>query len=145
MYHRPRDGWDDGPTPPRRIEIGSPSLRWRVTDPAAPVRVLVASHPLLNMPNVIRPADWQGWVRERGLYFARTWDPDYVPLLELADPGEAPLQGALLAAPVGKGRHVHVALALHHQFAALVPGAFRLLANLVARPPHSRMRSIGID
>jgi hypothetical protein len=48
--------------------------------------------------------------------------------------GEPPLRGALLAAPVGAGRHVHVALVLHHQFTALVPGAFRLLANLVARP-----------
>jgi hypothetical protein len=50
----------------------------------------------------------------------------------MADDGEPALQGALLAAPVGAGRHVHVALALHHQFQALVPGAFRLLANLVA-------------
>jgi hypothetical protein len=29
---------------------------------------------------------------------------------------------------------VHVAPALQHQFAALLPGAFRLLANLVAWP-----------
>jgi hypothetical protein len=72
-------------------------------------------------------------VRERGLYFASEWDPAYVPLLEMADPDEPPLRGALLAAPVGRGRHVHVALALHHQFSALVPGPFRLLANLVAR------------
>jgi len=72
------------------------------------------------------------------LYFASEWDPAYVPLLEMADPLEPPLRGALLAAPVGSGQHVHVALALHHQFSALVPGAFRLLANLVSRPPANR-------
>ncbi len=131
LYHRPQDGW--GATPPLPLTIGSPSLRWRVTDPAAEVRVLAPDHPLLTAPNRIDPADWDGWVRERGLYFARAWDPAYTSLLAMADPGEAPLTGALLAAPVGRGRHVHVALALHHQWEALVPGAFRLLANLVSR------------
>ena len=101
-----------------------------MTDPAAPVRVLAPEHRLLTWPNRIGPEDWDGWVRERGLYFAADWDPAYVPLLAMADAGEAALSGALLAAPVGRGRHVHVALALHHQFPALVPGAFRLLARL---------------
>jgi len=133
MYHRPGDGWDEGRTPPRRLVIGSPSFRWRVTDPAAPVTVLAPEHPILTRPNVIGPADWDGWVRERGLYFASEWDPAYQALIELSDPGEPPLRGALLAAPVGAGRHVHVALALHHQFSELVPGAFRLLANLVSK------------
>lgn len=132
FYHRPEDGWDEGRTPPFPIMPGRPSLRWRVTDPATPVTVLALGHPILNIPNVITAADWEGWVRERGLYFASAWDAAYTPLLELADAGEPPLRGALLAAPVGKGRHIHVALALHHQFRALVPGAFRLLANLVA-------------
>ncbi len=132
MYHRPEDGWHEGRTPPLPLMPGRPSLRWRVTNPAAPIGVLAPEHPLLNTPNVISPADWNGWVRERGLYFASSWYPAYTPLLELADPGEPMLRGALLAAPVVKGRHIHVALALHHQFRALVPGAFRLLANLVA-------------
>ncbi len=132
FYHRPEDGWDEGCTPPLPIRPGRPSLRWRVTDPAAPVTVLAPGHPILNVPNVIAAADWQGWVRERGLYFASTWDAAYTPLLELADEGEPPLRGSLLAAPFGKGRHIHVALALHYQFEALVPGAFRLLANLAA-------------
>jgi LmbE family N-acetylglucosaminyl deacetylase len=135
LYHRPGDGWQDGRTPPLRIVIGNPSIRWRVTVPTAPVTVLQPRHAVLRYPNAIGAADWEGWVRERGLYFARDWDDAYVPLLAMADPGEAPLRGGLLAAPVGRGRHVHVALALHHQLSALVPGAFRLLANLVAGPP----------
>jgi hypothetical protein len=132
MYHRPEDGWNEGRTPLLPLLPGRPSLRWRVTDPTAPVTVLAPDHPLLTTPNRIEAADWDGWVRERGLYFACSWDPAYVPLLEMADPGEPMLRGALLAAPFGRGRHVHVALALHHQLRALVPGAVRLLANLVA-------------
>jgi len=133
LYHRPGDGWHPDTTPPRRIAIGAPSYRWRVTDPAAPVRVLTPDAQLLRRPNAIGPGDWEGWVRERGLHFASDWDSAYRPLLEMADPGMPPLHGALLETKNGHGSHVHVALALHHQFEALVPGAFRLLANLVAR------------
>lgn len=131
LYHRPSDGWNPATTPPLRLEIGAPSLRWRVTDPAAPVTVLAPGHVLLAGPNRIGDADWQGWDKERGLYFAAARDPAYVPLLAMNDPGEAPLDGALVSAPVGSGRHTHVSLALHHQLDRLVPGAFRLLANLV--------------
>ena len=131
LYHRPSDGWDPASTPPRRVEIGSPSLRWRVTDPAAPVTVLEPSHPLLNGPNKIGPEDWGGWNKERGLYFASGWDECYEPLISLSDKGETPLTGGLISARIGEGRHTHVSLAIHHQLDCLVPGAFRLLANLV--------------
>ena len=131
LYHRPWDNWDPDQIPPLRLEIGQPSLRWRVTDQAAEVTHLV-EHPCLSTPNLIGPDDWAGWVKERGLYFAKSWDPAYVPLLAMADPGEDPHHGALLVADVGRGRHVHVALILHHQMENLVPGAFRLMANLIA-------------
>jgi len=131
LYHRPTDGWDPDRTPPRRLAIGSPSVRWRVTDPAAPVNVLKPDHPLLNAPNRIEAGDWRGWDKERGLYFAADYDPVYEELLSLNDPGENPLRGALISARIGRGRHTHVALVLHHQLDKLVPGAFRLLANLV--------------
>lgn len=131
LYHRPWDNWDPDGTPPRRLEIGQPSLRWRVTDETAAVRHL-ADHPVLSAPNPIGSADWDGWVKERGLYFAKAWDDAYVPLLQMADPDEAPLDGALLVADIGKGRHVHTSLILHHQMENLVPGAFRLMANLIA-------------
>jgi LmbE family N-acetylglucosaminyl deacetylase len=131
LYHRPTDQWDPDRTPPRRLAIGSPSLRWRVTDPSAPVTVLRPDHPLLTCPNRIEAEDWQGWDKERGLYFAADYDPAYEELLALNDPGESPLRGSLLSARIGQGRHTHVALVLHHQLDRLVPGAFRLLANLV--------------
>lgn len=132
LYHRPWDGWDADRTAPRRLEIGQPSLRWRVTDERAEVTVLRPDHPLLNAPNRIGPMDWEGWHKERGLYFASAWDEAYVPLLSMGDPDESPHQGSLLSAEIDKGRHSHTSLILHHQMECLVPGAFRLMANLVA-------------
>lgn len=131
LYHRPTDGWNPETTPVRRLEIGKPSLRWRVTDPQAEVTVLLPDHPLLAGPNRIDAADWGGWDKERGLYFASRWDDVYEPLLAMHDVDEQPLKGALVSGVIGKGRHTHTSLVLHHQMDKLVPGAFRLMANLV--------------
>ena len=131
LYHRPWDNWDPDTVPPARLEIGQPSLRWRVTDETAEVRHLAPDHPILTTPNAIDADVWQGWHKERGLYFAKSWDPAYTPLLAMSDAGEDPLHGALLSARIGQGRHTHVALILHHQMAQLVPGAFRLMANIL--------------
>ena len=130
LYHRPWDNWDPDSAPPKRLEIGKPSLRWRVTDAQATVTHL-QDHALLNTPNAITKADWYGWVKERGLYFAKSWDDAYTPLLSMSDPNEHALTGSLLTAKVGTGRHTHCSLILHHQMANLVPGAFRLMANLI--------------
>ncbi|MBM6594384.1 PIG-L family deacetylase [Microvirga pudoricolor] len=131
LYHRPTDAWDPDHTPPRRLVIGSPSLRWRVTDPSAPVTILAPDHPLLTSPNRIGPQDWADWDKERGLYFVSEASPEYESLIAVNDPGEAPLKGGLVSGRIGRGRHTHVALVLHHQMDKLVPGAFRLMANLV--------------
>ncbi len=134
LYHRPWDNWDPLTVPPRPIIIGKPSLRWRVTDENSVVTHLLPEHPLLNTPNYITDDDWHGWHKERGLYFAKSWDSAYAALLSMADPHEQPHQGALLSARIGNGRHTHTSLILHHQMEKLVPGAYRLMANLVARP-----------
>ncbi len=131
LYHRPSDNWRPDQTPPRPLTIGSPSLRWRVTNPDAVVTVLKPEHPLLVDPNAISETDWDGWHKERGLYFASAWDDAYQPLLSMHDDGEQPLYGALVSARIGKGRHTHTSLVLHHQLDRLVPGAFRLMANLM--------------
>jgi LmbE family N-acetylglucosaminyl deacetylase len=131
LYHRPWDDWNEHTIPPRRIKIGKPSLRWRVTDESATVTHLLKDHPLLNTPNNITEADWYGWHKERGLYFAAEWDTAYDALLSMADPEESPHTGALLSAQIGAGRHTHTSLILHHQMEQLVPGAFRLMANLI--------------
>ncbi len=132
LYHRPWDRWDPEKLPLGRLEIGSPSLRWRVTDENAVVRYLNPQHVLLNQPNEIGEGDWGNWHKERGLYFAKSWDSAYEPLLEMADSDEVPHQGILLAGQFGQGEHIHTALILHHQMEKLVPGAFRLMANLVS-------------
>lgn len=132
LYHRPWDNWNPETIPPARLEVGQPSLRWRVTDERAKVTHLAPDHPVLTGPNPIGPDDWAGWVKERGLYFAKSWDAAYTPLLEMADPDEAPHRGALLSAEIGAGRHTHCALIVHLQMEALVPGGFRLMANMIA-------------
>ena len=71
----------------------------RVTVEEAPVTLLKPEHPLLNVPNKIRPEDWNGWVQERGLYFMDKWDEHFKPLLSCHDPGEDAQKGGLLRAP----------------------------------------------
>jgi hypothetical protein len=103
----------------------------RVADERAPVRILAPDHPVVRVPNRLGSTDWQGWVQERGLYFARSWDRHYRPVLETHDPGEPPLAGSLLIATVGKGTYVYTGLSFFRQLPAGVPGAFRLFANLL--------------
>lgn len=104
----------------------------RVTDENAPVRLLDPSHQALSWPNRITEADFTGWVQERGLYFADSWDERYTSMLEMADPGEQPERGSLLVARVGDGWYAYTGLALFRQLPEGVPGAYRLLANLVS-------------
>ena len=131
LYHRPSDGWDTATVPLAYLKIGSPSIRYRVTDANAAVTVLEPDHPLLNYPNRITEEDWANWDKERGLYFASEWDEVYKPLLAMSDAGEEPLSGSLLSAEIGEGRHTHTSLVLHHQLDKLTPGAFRIMANLI--------------
>jgi hypothetical protein len=88
--------------------------------------------PILNTPNVIGPADFDGWVQERGLYYAESWDDRYTSIFRTNDPGEKPLLGGLLVARYGQGRYVYTGLAFFRQLPAGVPGAYRLFANLIA-------------
>ena len=115
---------------PYPIEIARPHDR--VTDETARVVLLDPASPVFHVPNEIGPADWEGWVQERGLYLARSWAPEYTPLLAMSDPGSPELKGALLAAKLGKGRYVYTGIAFFRQLPAGVPGAYRLLANLLA-------------
>jgi len=120
----------DVPIGPYPLKLG----RGRVTDENAPVRPHGKSpHALLAAPNRIGDADWAGWVQERGLYFAESYDERYVPVLELADPQEQAQLGSLLVARHGKGRYVYTGLAFFRQLPAGVPGAYRLLVNLLTK------------
>jgi LmbE family N-acetylglucosaminyl deacetylase len=106
--------------------------RDRVSVEDAPVRLLRPDHPLLTSPNRIGPGDFTGWVQERGLYFASPFDTSYDALLASADPGEPDRTGGLLYARHGRGDFVYTGLSFFRQLPAGVPGAYRLLANLVS-------------
>jgi hypothetical protein len=94
--------------------------------------MLDTAAPLFTTPNKITETDFEGWVQERGLYFASEWDERYVPLLELNDPGEEPRRGSVLVTSVGDGVFAYTALSFFRQWAGQVPGAYRLFANLIS-------------
>jgi len=122
----------DGGFAPYPLTIARPHDR--VTDENAPVTELDPSHAVFHYPNAIGDADWRGWVQERGLYFAHTWDTTYVPVLETHDPPPNPpaeLKGGLLIAPLGRGIYVYTGLSFFRQLPAGVPGAYRLFMNLL--------------
>ncbi len=115
---------------PYPFEISRPHDR--VTDETSPVRQLDPGHPVFRYPNPIGPADWDRWVQERGLYFGGSWGEEFTPLLALADPGEEEKLGALLVADLGAGSYVYTGLSFFREIPAGVPGAIRLLVNLIA-------------
>jgi LmbE family N-acetylglucosaminyl deacetylase len=106
--------------------------RDRVTLENAPVTIANPDHPLMRTPNRIGAADFEGWVQERGLYFPGTIDERYTTALSMNDPGEKPLTSGVIAAQHGKGMYIYTPLSLFRQIPAGVPGAYRLLANLVS-------------
>ncbi len=116
---------------PLPLDMGG-RLAERVVDERAPVKLLDAANPLLTTPNHITTADFDGWVEERGHGFLHSWDPGYTALTETADPGQDPQRGGLLVAHPGKGTYIYVAYALYRQLPELVPGSYRLLANLLS-------------
>ena len=120
----------------------------RVTDEHAPVTVLAAGDPLLNLPNKITDAAWKDWVQERGLYFLGDHDSRYHDLLQIEDPfpsNKGAKNGALVEATYGKGRWVYVGLGLWRELPAGVDGAYQLLANLISLGKPATPRRAGDD
>ena len=106
--------------------------KYRVTVEEAPIKFANPDSPLLQYPNHINPKDFEGWVQERGLYFAAQWDPRYQTVLSSQDPGEDPLAGGEIWTRYGKGIYIFSAYAWFRQLPAGVPGAWRLFANLLS-------------
>ncbi len=113
-----------GPYP---FEIGSQ----RVTVEEAPV-LFDAKNTLLTLPNRITEHDFDGWVQERGLYFATKWDTHYDTPFEMHDPGDSPMKGSTLVARYGKGVYIFTAFSFFRELPAGVPGAYRLFANFLS-------------
>ncbi|MEP6956791.1 MAG: NEW3 domain-containing protein, partial [Chthoniobacterales bacterium] len=106
--------------------------RDRVTKENAEVRMLAPNSPVLNSPNKITTADFNGWIQERGLYFPNEWDKAWTPILSSNDTGEKPADGSLLVARVEKGWFVYTGLSFFRELPAGVPGAYRLFANIIS-------------
>ena len=98
----------------------------------APVQFLNPASPLLHQPNEITASDFEGWIQERGLYFASKWDSHYQPLFETHDPMQKPQTGGTLYTRYGKGAYVFTAFSWFRELPAGVPGAFRIFANLLS-------------
>lgn len=127
QYNRP-DGLKTDQIAPFDLHLSGQ----RVTDETATMTFLAPDHPVLNTPNKITSADFDGWVQERGIYFPNHWDEHFTPILACHDPGESPLQGGLLVARYGKGYFVYTGLVFFRELPAGVPGAYRLFANLIS-------------
>jgi len=106
--------------------------RDRVTVEQAPIKFVDAKSALLTTPNRLTPADFDGWIQERGLYFPSEWDPAYSTVLSTNDPGEPEKPGGQLVTNFGKGVFVYTAYAWWRQLPAGVPGAIRAFVNLVS-------------
>jgi len=117
---------------PAPLPLSMGRMPERVVDEQAPVKLLNPGDGFFAWPNAITAEDFNGWVEERGHAFLDTWDPGYTALTETADPDQDPQRGGLLVAHPGKGTYIYAAYALYRQLPELVPGSYRLLANLLS-------------
>jgi LmbE family N-acetylglucosaminyl deacetylase len=131
--------WDKELPAPYPAKMGDKVAR--VTDPNSPVRFLAPDSPLMNTPNKITLADFQGWEQERGLYFWGTFDQRYQALLGLKDFNDSEVTGALVTARVGKGLYIYTGLSFFRELPAGVPGAYRLFVNLLSQTPHAAAKN----
>ena len=103
-----------------------------VSEEDAPVAILSPGRPEFTTPNRITTADFDGWVEQRGSKFFSQWDRAYTPMIETHDQGQPPQRGGWLTATYGKGHYTYFAYAFHRQVPYGVPGAYRILANLLS-------------
>jgi LmbE family N-acetylglucosaminyl deacetylase len=103
-----------------------------VSEEDSPVEILVPDAPVFNMPNRVTRADFDGWVEQRGSKFWTAWDPRYAAMIAAWDKGQPPQKGGWVHARYGKGHYTYFAYAFHRQLPYGVPGAYRLLANLLS-------------
>jgi LmbE family N-acetylglucosaminyl deacetylase len=108
----------------------------RVTEEDAPVKFLLPDNAVLHFPNEITAGDFQGWIQERGIYFAQHTDPRYQSVFSMHDSGEPDQTGSLIIGNYGKGYFTYTGLVFFRELPAGVPGAYRLLANLIALNQH---------
>jgi len=120
---------------PVRAKIGPYPFtitRTRVTDENAAVTLLNPGHSVFSFPNKITGDDFKGWIQERSIYHGSDTSGKMEKLIGMADPGEKSDDGSLLVTKYGKGWFTYTGLVFFRQLPAGVPGAYRLLANIIA-------------
>jgi LmbE family N-acetylglucosaminyl deacetylase len=110
-----------------------PRTAEEVSEEASPVEILAPDAAVLTTPNRITKADFDNWVEQRGSKFWSSWDSRYTPIISTWDRGQPPQNGGWLHARYGKGNYTYFAYALHRQLPYGVPGAYRIVANLLAQ------------
>jgi LmbE family N-acetylglucosaminyl deacetylase len=104
----------------------------RVSNEASAVEMIEEHDDLLWDPNEIGSEDFRGWSEERGGHFAERWDAHFQALLRMSDPGQPVQEGSLIRARYGRGTVVYTGLSFYRQLPGGVPGALRLLVNLLS-------------
>ena len=121
-----------GPVRARIAPYSFDISRTRVTNEQAAVNILKPDDVVFNKPNRITPTDFEGWVQERSIYHAGSWDKQHFEtLISMHDANELPDEGSLLRAKYGKGEFIYTGLVFFRQLPAGVPGAYRLFMNLI--------------
>jgi hypothetical protein len=115
--------------------------RERVSVEEAPVEFVDDEHQLLNYPNKITKKDFEGWVQERGLYFANEWDKRYETIFSSHDPGEEPKEGGMLYARYGDGHYIYSGYSWFRELPAGVSGAYRLFVNMISVGSNNEKRA----
>lgn len=108
--------------------------RDRVTDEHAEIKITNPKHVAVTTPNAITSKDFEGWIQERGIYFAADWDKNYETVFSTHDANEKASDGSLIISKYGKGNFVYSGLVFFRELPAGVPGAYRLFANLLSLP-----------
>jgi len=106
--------------------------RDRITDENSEVKFIAPDHEIMNYPNKITHQDFDGWVQERGLYFPDKWSKEFTPILSFKENGESPKEGSLLVAKYGEGYYIYTGLSFFRELPAGVPGAYKLLTNMIS-------------
>jgi len=109
-----------------------PARAEEVSEEDSPVEILAPTEPVFNYPNKITQADFANWVEQRGSKFFTEWDKAYTPMIASWDKGQEKQSGGWLHAAYGKGHYTYFAYAFHRQLPYGVPGAYRLLANVLS-------------
>jgi LmbE family N-acetylglucosaminyl deacetylase len=130
IYQYQTQEFDDAPYGPYQYKLTARAEE--VSEEDAKVTILDPAHPFFNWPNKITPADFEGWVEERGSKWMSSWDDRYQALLASNDRAQPPQRGGLLHAQYGKGTFTYAAYAFYRQLPAGVQGGYRLFANIIS-------------